>query len=76
MIEAYSFTHQMSGFVELSSSSQAGRSGPDYSHSFTRSLSRYLRIHPALSPGVVYDVILYVFDGHRVIVNTQNARAL
>ena len=76
MTEAYGFTHQMSGFVELSSSSQASRSGPDYSHSLTRSLSRYFWIHPALSPGVVYDVILYVLDGHRVIVNTQNAGAL
>ena len=76
MTEAYSFTHQMSCFVELGSSSMASRSGPDYSHSLTRSLRRYFWIHPALSPGMVYDVILYVFDGHWVIVNTQYAGAL
>ena len=55
---------------------QAGRPGPHHRHPSARVLRGDHRCYPALGPGPVHDADLDLLDGHRRLVDPQDARAL
>ncbi|CAM5626735.1 hypothetical protein RLIN73S_07043 [Rhodanobacter lindaniclasticus] len=67
---------RVAGARQLLRRSQAGRAGTDYGHAPAGALRGRLRLHPALFPRLVDDLVLDRLDAHRVVVDVQRARRL
>ncbi len=67
-------SHVVTGFVQLSSSGEAGRAGADDSNALTGASLRRLGQHPAFFPTAIDDRVLDRLDRDGRIVDAEHAR--
>ena len=75
-IGAFEHGDVMAGPGQLLSRGQSGRAGADDGDTFPGQKMRPLRYHPTFIEGVVDDLDLNLFDGHRVGVDSQHTGGL